>query len=106
MADVGDGMTFSMKQVLSISGICIAVAGSGGALSVRADDAEQNEKLAVHSSEISVLKESASDLREDLTETRDAVIVMGPQVEAIEEDVTDIKRDIKEILRAVAEGGG
>lgn len=97
-ADVGDGTSFSTKQMVTLLSTAIALSGGGAWWTASASDAVQDEQ-------IEQIDEAVKDLREDLTETRDAVIVMGPQVEAIEDDMSEIKADMKEILKHVAENG-
>lgn len=92
--NVGDGTTFSMKQMVMILSAGIALSGGGAAWTVSASDAVQDEK-------IERVQEAVKELRKDLKETRDTVLVMGPQVEGIEEDVSDMMDDIKDILKAV-----
>lgn len=83
---------FSLRQLLAIAGTLSAVSGAGGALTVRAQDAVQDERIEQHERQISELRAQVLAATTAATETRESV-------RGLEEPVSELRADIKEIQR-------
>lgn len=83
---------FTVKQLVAIAGTLSALSGAGGAATVMAQDAVQDEKIATNTREIAELRRQMSVIAEATTSTRSTVT-------SLESDVSEIKGDTKEIQR-------
>lgn len=83
---------FTVRQVVAIAGTLSAVSGAGGAFTVAAQDAVQDEQIAQHERQIAELREQVLKGTEAATETRTTV-------HGLESTVAEIKTDTKEIQR-------
>lgn len=94
---------FTVRQLVTIAGLLSALSGAGGAATVMAQDAVQDEKIATNSREIAELRRQMSVIADATTSTRSTVT-------ALEGDVAEIKVDTKETLRllnqAIGRSGG
>lgn len=83
---------FTMRQLVTIAGTLSAISGAGGAFTVAAQDAVQDEQIAQHERQISELRAQVLEGTKAATETRTTV-------QGLEETVAEIKTDTKEIAR-------
>lgn len=83
---------FTMRQLIAIAGTLSAVSGAGGAFTVAAQDAVQDEQIAQHERQIAELRTQVLKGTEAATETRTTV-------KGLEAAVADIQTDTKEIQR-------
>jgi len=103
MKNVGDGTTFSMRQMIAMLSAATVLSGGGAAITVSANDAEQNEKIAVQDTRLVTVELSVTELKKTQTEVRDIVITMKPQVDSIKKDVDLIREDMKKVLEGLAQ---
>lgn len=83
---------FTVKQLVAIAGTLSALSSAGGAATVMAQGAVQDEKIATNAREIGELWRHMSTIADATTATR-------ATVSSLEGDVTEIKGDTKEALR-------
>lgn len=83
---------FTMRQLVTIAGTLSAISGAGGAFTVAAQDAVQDEQIAQHERQISELRAQVLEGTKAATETRTTV-------QNLEATVVEIKTDTKEIAR-------
>lgn len=86
------GRTFSLRAVLALLATTAGVSGFGGAATVAAQDAVQDERIATNTREIAELRRQMSVIADATTSTRSTVT-------SLESDVSEIKGDTKEIQR-------
>lgn len=86
------GRTFSLRAVLALLATTAGVSGFGGAATVAAQDAVQDERLEQHERQITELRAQVREGTEAATETRTTV-------HGLEATVGEIKTDTKEIQR-------
>lgn len=84
--------TFSLRAVLALLATTAGVSGFGGAATVAAQDAVQDQRLAEHERAIFELRSQVLEGTKAATETRTTV-------KSLEGDVDEIKTDTKEIQR-------
>mgnify|MGYP000122455853 CR=1 FL=1 len=83
---------FTMRQLIAIAGSLSAISGAGGAITVKAQDAVQDERLEQHERQIEELRVQVLAGTQAATETRTTV-------KGLEHAVDDIRTDTKEIQR-------
>lgn len=83
---------FTMRQLIAIAGTLSAVSGAGGAFTVAAQDAVQDEQIAQHERQITELRTQVLESTKAATETRTTV-------KGLEVAVAEIQTDTKEIAR-------
>jgi hypothetical protein len=79
-----------MRQLLAIAGTLSAISGAGGAITVKAQDAVQDERLEQHEREIGELRAEVAKISGVTTET-------AATVKGLEADVSTIAGDTKAI---------
>lgn len=87
---------FTLRQLISIAGALSALSGAGGAATVMAQDAVQDQKIETNTREIAELRRQVSTIAEATTKT-------SSTVEGLDEDVDEIKEDTKAIQRLLME---
>lgn len=81
-----------MRQLVTIAGTLSVISGAGGAITVKAQDAVQDERLEQHERQIAELRAQVLEGTKAATETRTTV-------QGLEGTVSEIKTDTKEIQR-------
>ena len=90
-----------MRQLVTIAGTLSAISGAGGAFTVAAQDAVQDEQIAQHERQIQELRDQVLEGTKAATETRETV-------RNLEGSLDEVQRDTKEIARLLNRliGGG
>lgn len=83
---------FTTKQVAALLVSVASVCGAGGAITVKAQDAVQDQRLEQ-------LEKQTAELRTQVLEGTKAATETRTTVKALEGDVDEIKADTKEIQR-------
>lgn len=83
---------FTMRQLIAIAGSLSAISGAGGAITVKAQDAVQDERLEQHERQIAELRNQVLEGTKAATETKTTV-------QSLETAVAEIRVDTKEIQR-------
>ena len=105
VVNVGDGRTFSMKQMIAIVAAVGSISGLGGAATMAKADADQNQAIVLHDHRITQIETVVKEMRTTQQETRDAVLLMEPNIDGIESDVKEIQQDLKTILQHLNDEG-
>lgn len=86
------GRTFSLRAVLALLATTAGVSGFGGAATVAAQDAVQDQRILATESEI-------AELRRQVATVTSSVDKIEATVDGLDQDVDEIKGDTKEALR-------
>lgn len=89
---------FTMRQLVAISGAMSAISGAGGAITVKAQDAVQDERLAQHERQITELRAQVLEGTKAATETRETVRNLGEVVHEIQSDTKEIARLLNRLI--------
>lgn len=83
---------FTVRQLVAIAGTLSAISGAGGAFTVAAQDAVQDQRLEEH-------ERAITELRGQVLEGTKAAMQTQTTVKSLGDDVDEIKADTKEIQR-------
>lgn len=89
---------FTIRQLLVISGTASAVSGAGGAFTVAAQDAVQDERIEQHERQISELRTQVLQGTQAATETRTTVKGLEAAVGEIQTDTKEIQRLLNRLI--------
>lgn len=96
---------FTVRQLVAIAGTLSAVSGAGGAFTVAAQDAVQDEQLAQHERQISELRAQVLEGTKAATETRETVRNLEGSLGEVRKDTKEIARLLNRLIGAGTLGG-
>lgn len=83
---------FTMRQLVAIAGTLSAISGAGGAITVKAQDAVQDERIEQHERQI-------AELRGQVLAATTAAIETRETVRGLARGVAEVQTDTKEIAK-------
>lgn len=89
---------FTMRQLIAIAGSLSAISGAGGAITVKAQDAVQDERLEQHERQIEELRTQVLEGTKAATETRTTVQNLKDAVDEIRTDTKEIQRLLNRMI--------
>ena len=88
----------STRSAALIAAVVSAVSGAGGALTVRAQDADQDRELAVLDTRVGVVEGEIATLRKNSESTRVDAAATRQAVKGLQEDMQEVERLLRKLV--------